>query len=70
MKLRYYSLLPNIVYSEIFPESFISFLSKIIYKKPEKLNKKLINKLTNKYYKNDILKLEQLISIDLSHWLK
>ena len=70
MKLRYYSLLPNIVYSDILPKSFISFISKIIYKKPEKLNKKLINELTNKYYKNDILKLEQLISKDLSHWLK
>tara|TARA_B100000900_G_scaffold25491_1_gene19798 strand:+ start:3197 stop:4105 length:909 start_codon:yes stop_codon:yes gene_type:complete len=70
MKLRYYSLLPNIVYSKIFPSSFISFIYKIIYKKPKKLNEQLINDLTNKYYKNDILKLENLISKDLTHWLK
>ena len=70
MKLRYYNLLPNIIYSDIFPKSLISLVSKIIYKKPKKLENKLINELTNKFYKNDILKLEQLISKDLSHWLK
>ena len=30
----------------------------------------IIKKLTNKYYKEDILKLEKLISKDLSQWLK
>ncbi len=69
MKIRKYNLIPNIEFSRILPSVIVTIILKTIYSKPDKLDKKLINKLTNKYYKKDIKKLELLIEKNLSHWL-
>ena len=69
MKLRFYNLLPNFQLSRFLPKFILDFLFLSVYSKPEKLDTKLIKKLTKKYYKEDILQLEKLIGKDLSHWL-
>ena len=69
MKLRKKNLIPNIEFQKILPEKIIQFILKTIYSKPEKINTELIKKLTTKHYREDIKKLEKLISRDLSHWL-
>ena len=69
MKLRFYNLLPNIQLNKYLPDFIISLLFKSAYSKPKKLNENLKKKLTDKYYKTDILQLEKLIEKDLSHWL-
>ncbi|OUV70037.1 MAG: hypothetical protein CBC83_09545 [Flavobacteriales bacterium TMED123] len=69
MKIRYYNLLPNIQLSKYLPQSAIRLLFKAVYEKPEKLDKHLKKKLTEKHFKSDILQLEKLIEKDLSHWL-
>jgi hypothetical protein len=69
MKIRYYNLLPNIQLSKYLPQSAIRLLFNAVYEKPEKLDKQLKKKLTEKHFKSDILQLEKLIEKDLSHWL-
>tara|TARA_B100000902_G_C27318651_1_gene922873 strand:+ start:1855 stop:2754 length:900 start_codon:yes stop_codon:yes gene_type:complete len=69
MKMRKYNLIPNIEFNRILPRVIIAIILKTIYSKPDKIDKRLIDKLTNKYYKKDIKKLELLIEKNLSHWL-
>ena len=69
MKMRKKNLIPNIEFRKILPEKIVQFILKTIYSKPEKINTDLIKKLTKKHYREDIKKLEKLISRDLSHWL-
>jgi len=69
MKLRKNNLIPNIEFSKYLPEFIVSYIFKTIYSKPEKIDNKTINSLTNKYYKEDIKQLEKLIERDLSNWL-
>ena len=69
MKLRYYYLIPNIQFSNYLPAFIIQFLFKAAYKKAEPLNKEITKRLTQKFYKKDILLLEKLIGKDLQHWL-
>jgi len=69
MKLRKNNLIPNIEFSKYLPEFIVSYILKTIYSKPEKIDNKTINNLTNKYYKEDIKQLEKLIERDLSNWL-
>ena len=69
MKLRYYYLIPNIQFSNYLPTFIIQFLFKSAYNKAEPLNKEVTKRLTQKFYKKDILILEKLISKDLQHWL-
>ena len=69
MKLRYYDLIPNIQFSNYIPNFILKFLFKTAYTKAESLDQKTITRLTQKYYKEDILKLEKLIKKDLSYWL-
>jgi hypothetical protein len=69
MKLRYYNLIPNIQFSNYLPGFMIQFIFKAAYKKSNPLNIEIKNRLTNTYYKEDILKLEKLIGKDLQHWL-
>ena len=67
--IRKYNITKNIEFSRYFPESVIKWIVKKIYKKPDPIKKELVKKLTNKYYKEDILKLEKLIGRSLSHWI-
>ena len=69
MKLRYYSIIPNIQFSKYLPQFIIQFLFRSAYKKASPLNPKVKTRLTHKFYKEDILKLEKLIGKDLQHWL-
>jgi len=69
MKMRKNNLIPNIEFSKYLPSFLTKIILSSIYTKPEKLSKELIKKLTNLHYKEDIKKLENLIKIDLSHWL-
>ena len=70
MKLRYYSLIPNIQFSKYLPQFIIQLLFKSAYKKAIPLNPEVKTRLTHKFYKEDILKLEKLIGKDLQHWLR
>ena len=50
---------------------YFSMRQKLVHrmqKRPDKLSKNQINSLINEYFIDDIKKLEQLISKDLSHW--
>ncbi len=67
--LRYYRLLPKFHISKILPKWVVQIMFKSAYKKPKPISSVLRKKLTNKYYKEDILELEKLIGKDLSHWL-
>ena len=67
--IRKYNITKNIEFSRYFSESVIKWIVKKIYKKPDPIKKELVKKLTNKYYKEDILKLEKLIGRSLSHWI-
>ena len=67
--LRHYRLLPKFHISKILPKWVVQIMFKLAYKKPEPISSVLRKKLTNKYYKEDILELEKLIGKDLSHWL-
>ena len=69
MKLRYYNLIPNIQFSNYLPSFMIQFIFDSAYKKANPLNKEVKNRLTDTFYKEDILKLEKLIGKDLQHWL-
>ena len=69
MKLRKNNLIPNIEFSKYLPDFIVSYILKKIYSKPEMIDKKTINRLTKKYYKEDIKKLEKLIERNLSNWL-
>lgn len=69
MNLRYYNLIPNIAFSKYLPNFLVNFIFQSAYSKPEKLDAKLKRELTEKYFKQDILQLENLIKKDLSHWL-
>lgn len=67
--LRHYRLLPKLSISTILPKWAVQTLFQSAYKKPEPISSELRKKLTDKYYKEDILQLEKLIEKDLSHWL-
>ena len=69
MKLRYYNLIPNIQFSNYVPGFIIQFIFNSAYKKANPLSADLKKRLTLTYYKEDILKLEKLISKNLQHWL-
>ena len=69
MKARYYNLLPNITFSKFLPPFVINYIFNKVYKKPSQLDVTLKKQLTNKYYKSEIKKLEELISRDLSNWI-
>ncbi len=70
MKSRYYNLLPNIAFHKYFPANIIKLLFKLVYQKPNKIHPDLVSKLTNLYYKREILKLESLIDLVLKQWLR
>ena len=69
MKVRYYNLMPNITFSAFLPQFLINYIFKTVYKKPPQLDVNLKKQITKKYYKQEIKKLEELISMDLSHWI-
>ena len=69
MKLRYYNLIPNIQFSNYLPDFMIQFIFNSAYKKANPLPPVLKKRLTNTFYKEDILKLEKLIGKNLQHWL-
>lgn len=68
-KMRYYNFMPKFAISDYVPTFIISLLFKSVYKDPEKLDSVLRKELTDKYYREEILKLEKLIDRDLSNWL-
>jgi len=68
-KMRYYNLMPKFAISDYLPTFIISLLFKSVYKDTEKLDSVLRKELTDKYYREEILKLEKLIDRDLSNWL-
>lgn len=57
---------------QIIPEKYINSLKNRIinrtYKKPEKLDHKIVSKLYNQYFLEDVKKLEKYYGIDLSIW--
>ncbi len=69
MQMRYYNLIPDIEFSKYLPKVVINFLFKAAYSKPKKITHDTVKKLTSLHYKDDILKLEKLITKDLKHWL-
>ena len=69
MQMRYYNLMPEIEFSKYLPKIVIKFLFNAAYSKPKKINNDTVKRLTDLYYKDDILKLEKLITKDLKHWL-
>jgi len=69
MQMRYYNLIPDIEFSKYLPKAVIKFFFKAAYSKPKKIKHDIVKKLTNLHYKDDILKLEKLITKDLKHWL-
>ena len=68
-KMRYYNLMPKFAISDYLPTFMINLLFKSVYKDTEKLDSVLRKELTDKYYREEILKLEKLIDRDLSNWL-
>tara|TARA_B110000211_G_scaffold40103_1_gene41309 strand:- start:1259 stop:2158 length:900 start_codon:yes stop_codon:yes gene_type:complete len=68
-KMRYYNLMPKFAISDYLPTFIINLLFKSVYKDTEKLDSVLRKELTDKYYREEILKLEKLIDRDLSNWL-
>ena len=67
-KMRFYNIMPANSLSRL-PSFMRSFLYKLAYYKPKKMDKDLRTKVTNRYYVNEIKKLEKIIDRDLSHWL-
>jgi hypothetical protein len=70
MKLRYYNLIPNIQFSKYLPQFIIKIIFNSAYKKASPLSPEVKNRLTHKFYQEDILQLEKLIQKDLQHWLR
>ena len=68
-KMRYYNLMPKFAISDYLPTFMVNLLFKSVYKNTEKLDSVLRKELTDKYYREEILKLEKLIDRDLSNWL-
>ena len=68
-KMRYYNLMPKFAISDYLPTFMVNLLFKSVYKNTEKLDTVLRKELTDKYYREEILKLEKLIDRDLSNWL-
>ena len=68
-KMRFYNLMPKFTISKYLPSRLVHFIFKLAYKEPEKLSAEFRKKLTHKYYKEEIPKLEKLIGRDLSKWL-
>ena len=68
-KMRYYNLMPKFAISDYLPTFIINLLFKSVYKDTEKLDSVLRKELTDKYFREEILKLEKLIDRDLSNWL-
>lgn len=68
-KMRYYNLMPKFAISDYLPSFIVNFIFKSVYKKPEKLSSEKRKELTDKYFKEEIQKLERLIDRDLSKWL-
>ena len=69
-KLRYYRLMPKISIIRHFPNFINDFLFSSVYDKSDPLDANLRRDLTQKYYTQDITKLEKLIDQDLSNWLR
>ena len=69
-KMRYYRLMPKFALSDYFPNSIINLIFKSVYTKSPRLSSKFRRELTNKYYKEEIIKLQKLINRDLSDWLR
>ncbi|MEJ6749572.1 MAG: sulfotransferase [Flavobacteriales bacterium] len=63
-KMRYYNLMPKFVISDYLPTFIINLLFKSVYKDTEKLDSVLRKELTDKYYREEILKLEIIIYSD------
>jgi hypothetical protein len=68
-KMRYYNLMPKFAISDYLPTFIVNLLFKSVYKDTKKLDSVLRKELTDKYYREEILKLEKLIDKDLSNWL-
>lgn len=68
-KMRYYNLMPKFAISDYLPYFIVNFIFKSVYKKPEKLSSEKRKELTDKFFKEEIQKLEKLIDRDLSKWL-
>ncbi len=69
MKFRYYNLIPNIEFNKYLPNFILNIIFSLVYSKPQKIDAKLCKKLTEKHYREDILKLEKLTDKNLQHWL-
>ena len=69
-KMRYYRVMPKFALSDYLPNFIINFIFKSVYTKSPKLSSKHRKELTNKYYKEEIKKLQKLINRDLSAWLR
>ena len=69
-KMRYYRLMPKFALSDYLPNSVINLIFKSVYTKSPKLSPKYRRELTNKYYKEEIVKLQKMINRDLSAWLR
>ena len=68
MKLRYYNLIPDVQFSKYLPKFIIKIIFNSAYKKAKPLSVALRKRLTEQFYKEEILNLEKLIGKNLSHW--
>jgi len=68
-KMRYYNMMPKFAISDYLPTFVVNLLFKSVYKETEKLDPVFRKELTDKFYKEEILKLEKLIDRDLRDWL-
>jgi len=68
-KMRYYNLMPKFAISDYLPNFIVRSIFRSAYKDTEKLPLKLKKEITERYYRDEILKLEKLIGRDLSKWL-
>ena len=67
-KMRFYNIMPGNLLSRL-PSFMRFFLYKLAYSNPKKMDKDLRKNITNRYYLDEIKKLEKMIDRDLSHWL-
>ena len=67
-KMRFYNIMPGNLLSRL-PSFMRFFLYKLAYSNPKKMDKDIRKNITNRYYLDEIKKLEKMIDRDLSHWL-
>ena len=67
-KMRFYDMMPNFVVSDFLPAFMIPLLFKSIYSSKKKLDPNIRKEITNRYYLDEIKKLEKMIDRDLSSW--